>query len=205
MNTKLTIKNFLIVILPAILVVFVIFFLIMPQIRENKEKNNQISVTNFEECVAAGNQVMESYPRQCRHGEQTFTEDIKQIVGGDKDEHGCIGSAGYSWCERKNKCLRVWEEPCYENLSQEIQYLLADKYNKPVDQVNITITRQTDMHASGSVLFGAGGPGEGGVFLVAKIDELWQVVFDGNGSVDCDKMHEKYKFPDEILKPNFCD
>ncbi|MFA5368743.1 MAG: hypothetical protein WC303_01895 [Candidatus Paceibacterota bacterium] len=35
-----------------------------------------------------------------------------QIVGGDKDEHGCIGSAGYTWCEAKNKCLRLWEEEC---------------------------------------------------------------------------------------------
>ncbi|MCX6765170.1 MAG: hypothetical protein NT148_01375 [Candidatus Nealsonbacteria bacterium] len=34
------------------------------------------------------------------------------IVGGDKDAHGCIGSAGYSWCETKQKCLRIWEEPC---------------------------------------------------------------------------------------------
>lgn len=34
------------------------------------------------------------------------------IVGGDRDVHGCIGSAGYSWCEVKNKCLRVWEEKC---------------------------------------------------------------------------------------------
>jgi hypothetical protein len=34
------------------------------------------------------------------------------IVGGDRDIHGCIGSAGYSWCEIKNKCLRVWEEKC---------------------------------------------------------------------------------------------
>jgi len=34
------------------------------------------------------------------------------IVGGDKDIHGCIGSAGYSWCEIKNKCLRPWEEKC---------------------------------------------------------------------------------------------
>ena len=34
------------------------------------------------------------------------------LVGGDRDEHGCIGSAGYSWCEAKQKCLRVWEEPC---------------------------------------------------------------------------------------------
>jgi hypothetical protein len=90
MDTKPTIKNFLIAILPAILTVFVIFFLIMPKIKENREKNNQISVTNFEECVAAGNPVMESYPRQCRHGEQTFVEDVGQIVGGDKDEYGRI-------------------------------------------------------------------------------------------------------------------
>ena len=34
----------------------------------------------------------------------------KNIVGGDRDEHGCIGSAGYSWCAPKNKCLRIWEE-----------------------------------------------------------------------------------------------
>jgi len=35
-----------------------------------------------------------------------------QLVGGDKDSHGCIPSAGYSWCEEKQKCLRVWEESC---------------------------------------------------------------------------------------------
>lgn len=38
---------------------------------------------------------------------------VKQpVLGGDKDEHGCIGSAGYSWCEAKQKCLRTWEESC---------------------------------------------------------------------------------------------
>ncbi len=36
----------------------------------------------------------------------------KDIVGNDIDEYGCIGSAGYSWCESKNKCLRQWEEKC---------------------------------------------------------------------------------------------
>jgi len=34
------------------------------------------------------------------------------IVGGDKDEHGCIGSAGYQWCSTTQKCQRFWEEPC---------------------------------------------------------------------------------------------
>ena len=30
-------------------------------------------------------------------------------VGGDRDEHGCIKSAGYSWCARTNQCERPWE------------------------------------------------------------------------------------------------
>jgi hypothetical protein len=34
------------------------------------------------------------------------------LVGADRDAHGCIGSAGYSWCEPKQKCLRIWEEKC---------------------------------------------------------------------------------------------
>jgi putative lipoprotein len=29
--------------------------------------------------------------------------------GGDRDEHGCIHSAGYSWCAKEGKCLRPWE------------------------------------------------------------------------------------------------
>lgn len=35
-----------------------------------------------------------------------------QIIGGDKDEHGCLIAAGYSWCGEKQKCIRVWEENC---------------------------------------------------------------------------------------------
>lgn len=37
-------------------------------------------VTNFQECVEAGNEVMESYPRQCRAGGETFTEDIGNMM-----------------------------------------------------------------------------------------------------------------------------
>ncbi len=33
-------------------------------------------ITNFEECIAAGNPAMESYPRQCMANGQTFVEII---------------------------------------------------------------------------------------------------------------------------------
>ncbi|MCX6773004.1 MAG: hypothetical protein NTV88_04510 [Candidatus Micrarchaeota archaeon] len=35
-----------------------------------------------------------------------------QVVGNDRDSHGCIGSAGYSWCAVLNKCIRTWETNC---------------------------------------------------------------------------------------------
>jgi len=39
-------------------------------------QNVEPAVASFEDCVAAGNPVMESYPRQCRHGDDLFVEDI---------------------------------------------------------------------------------------------------------------------------------
>jgi hypothetical protein len=34
------------------------------------------------------------------------------ITGGDRDSHGCIPSAGYTWCESKKECIRIWEQTC---------------------------------------------------------------------------------------------
>ncbi len=39
------------------------------------------NINSFEECVAAGNPVMESYPRQCNAGGKTFTEEIETCLG----------------------------------------------------------------------------------------------------------------------------
>ena len=125
------------------------------------------------------------------------------LVGADRDEHGCIGSAGYSWCEPKNKCLRIWEENCYESVEQEIQYLLAQKYQKNPDEAQTKITKQDDSHAMGSVSFGPE-PGEGGLFLAVKQGNIWEVVYDGNGSIDCENIKANYKFPAEMLI-GFCD
>jgi hypothetical protein len=90
----------------------------------SKEEVPAKKITTFEECEAAGNPIMESYPRQCAADGKTFTETIATppeppIVGGDRDEHGCIGSAGYIWCEAKQECLREWEEPCEEAAEEE--------------------------------------------------------------------------------------
>ncbi|WP_322087863.1 hypothetical protein [Burkholderia sp. BCC1999] len=39
----------------------------------------------------------------------TSAQAAPPMVGGDRDAHGCIGSAGYAWCERTQQCERPWE------------------------------------------------------------------------------------------------
>ena len=34
---------------------------------------------------------------------------VATVVGGDRDAQGCIGSAGYQWCEKLQQCTRPWE------------------------------------------------------------------------------------------------
>ena len=40
-----------------------------------------------------------------------FLNDSKHQVGGDKDQHGCLGSAGYTWSYLKQTCIRSFELP----------------------------------------------------------------------------------------------
>jgi maltose-binding protein MalE len=133
---------------------------------------------------------------------ETDTKDM--LVGNDKDAHGCIGSAGYTWCEVKNKCLRVWEEKCDIEAENAIKQLLATKYNKPTSDVKVNVIKATKNHAIGSVSFAPfDGNNEGGMFLAVKIEIEWQLVFDGNGSINCTEI-DNLGFPKEMLT-GLCD
>ncbi len=91
----------------------------------------------------------------------------------------------------------------FPDTKSAIQAFLANKYKKPISEVKITVAKEVSGFASGSVLFGQGGTGEGGMWL-AVLGNGWNVVWDGNGNVNCNKMRQQYGFPDTILKPNFC-
>jgi hypothetical protein len=32
-----------------------------------------------------------------------------KLLGANRDMHGCIGSAGYAWCEKTGRCERPWK------------------------------------------------------------------------------------------------
>ena len=80
---------------------------------------NRILIEGHQGLKAALVQVRE----QARTASQTSTgsdnsDDENIIVGGDADENGCIGSAGYQWCSSTEKCQRMWEEYCEEYSDQ---------------------------------------------------------------------------------------
>ncbi len=80
---------------------------------------------------------------------------------------------------------------------QKIRELFAQKYDRSTDEVTIAITTSTADHMRGSVKFGDGTKGEGGIFFAAKVDNEWKLVFDGNGMIPCNLLTE-YKFPDDF-------
>ncbi|MDI3496358.1 MAG: hypothetical protein PWQ35_379 [Patescibacteria group bacterium] len=42
-------------------------------------------------------------------------DDTDEFIEEERDEHGCLVTAGYTWCESKAKCLRPVEENCEED------------------------------------------------------------------------------------------
>lgn len=102
-NTKKTL------IIISLLLVTIVAFFILEQ-KDNRYLNNDCNttdtdsengqiddiasnnkITNFDECAAAGNPIMESYPRQCRAGDQTFVEDISiKCTDDQRDAEFCI-------------------------------------------------------------------------------------------------------------------
>ncbi|OGY59317.1 MAG: hypothetical protein A3F24_00190 [Candidatus Colwellbacteria bacterium RIFCSPHIGHO2_12_FULL_44_17] len=79
MDTSLLNRNLLV---PAIIVLVIllgisIWGLMLP-------RNQSVEIQNFNQCAAAGNQVMESYPRQCRSADgRLFVEEITPPVSED--------------------------------------------------------------------------------------------------------------------------
>ena len=123
------------------------------------------------------------------------------LIGGQKDEHGCLIAAGYRWCEPKQKCLRMWEEECYATAEDAIRAEISLKHELVMDNVHLTVSEKTESHIKGDVRFEEEGPG--GLILATKINGIWRVVYEGNGSIDCTDLAQ-YEFP-ETMMVGVCD
>jgi hypothetical protein len=78
-------KKILIIVLVLALAIFIASIFVFDLFRTPPRLEPWV-VGTFAECVAVGNPVMESYPRQCKDGDKTFTEDI----GNERDKSDLI-------------------------------------------------------------------------------------------------------------------
>jgi hypothetical protein len=87
--------------------------LVIPSAHKNKISERAECTTEAKICPD-GSAVGRSGPN-CEFSPCPSGNSPSNIVGNDRDEHGCIPSAGYTWCEEKQKCLRIWEESCFKS------------------------------------------------------------------------------------------
>jgi len=195
MDTKPITKNFLIIILPALLTIFVIFFLLMPQIRNNRKDIKTIINKN------------NNQPANMANPASVYCEDRGGSLEIRTDDQG--GQVGFCLFDDGSECEEwsYFRGECYsqgqtENISDEIKQLFIQKYNKDQNEVQVIINQQTTNYARGSVKFGLDGIGEGGIFLATKINNKWQLIFDGNGIIPCSQL-ESYNFPETMATDCF--
>ncbi len=125
-----------------------------------------------------------------------------KLIGGDKDEHGCLPAAGYQWCEVKQKCLRSFEEACSNSTASdeaEIAKALALKNSWPkYDNLKVTISKNDGTYASGGVRE-IGAETGGGMWFAKKVNGIWKIVTDGNGVTLCSSLVAYPDYPVSLI------
>lgn len=121
----------------------------------NTWSNQDIKIIDFKTCMTAWYPIMESYPRQCKYNETTFTEEIEEI---DKEnikntwdksaEVVCTMDA--KQCPDWSYVGRVWPDcefaPCpndTKNDTRNIQKILDD--HKKNTDINSTWLTESDI------------------------------------------------------------
>ncbi|OGG17429.1 hypothetical protein A3D78_06120 [Candidatus Gottesmanbacteria bacterium RIFCSPHIGHO2_02_FULL_39_14] len=83
-----------------------------------------------------------------------------------------------------------------QNDEAGIKQAFAQKYGKNTSEVIITISKNTGIHAQGSVKFA--GEAGGGWFLAYQNNYDWFIVADGNGIIPCETVYS-YNFPSDMI------
>lgn len=75
---------------------------------------------------------------------------------------------------------------------EKIKEAFAEKYDKDLDEVNVSISENTGTHSRGGISFS--GEMGGGMWLAYKDGDDWKIVHDGQGTIPCENV-DPYDFP----------
>lgn len=88
------------------------------------------------------------------------------------------------------------DEESDESVIETLKLLFAQKYERKVEDVNVTISERDGDYLTGGVKFA--GEIAGGYVLAAKVNGAWKIVFDGNGSWSCSAV-DIVDFPPDLV------
>ncbi|MFT4261427.1 MAG: hypothetical protein ACMXX9_03270 [Candidatus Woesearchaeota archaeon] len=104
----------------TIIVMLALTFLIVACTTQNE-------ITNFEECVEAGNPVMEGYPEVCVVDNKTFTKETNQETQIEECEDESM-----TYCPSLQECVRVYQTQCEEYLEYYVEPAICTREYNPV-------------------------------------------------------------------------
>lgn len=86
--------------------------------------------------------------------------------------------------------------PAAQSASEAIASQISKKYNKAIEDVQITTDVDTGLFANGSIRFKD--EFGGAIWFGAKTDKGWELVSDGQGPMDCG-VADKYQMPKDLV------
>jgi hypothetical protein len=73
-----------------------------------------------------------------------FAQQTQPKAGADKDAHGCIASAGYTYSQLKKECIRTFEQKIQlKEIATKGNYTAAVLFNKDQSKAEIFLKEET--------------------------------------------------------------
>ena len=113
--------------------------------------------------------------------EQSTTEPSENI---EKNELGEETAAEEESEEEPTAEEPLIEEDSDEAVIESLKLLFAQKYEKRIEDITVSISKREGDYLTGGVKFA--GEIAGGYVLAAKVNDAWKIIFDGNGTWTCD-------------------
>lgn len=102
-----------------------------------------MSIKSMSICLVCTGALLASCGSSARKNTET-TENTEKtaVVGNDKDEHGCIASAGYTWSEVQKDCIRLWEKGVRMNAVDDANKTLFLVFSPDSTQVELFFSEE---------------------------------------------------------------
>jgi len=96
----------------------------------------------------------------------------------------------------QNQNQTTGAKPTFQERTATIKDLLAQKLGQPVDNIAVSIARETENYSKGIV--NILDRNTDGIYLAVKTNGNWQIVWDGQGQYTCADI-SSYNFPAEMV------